>query len=146
VLESHMFLMEKRDGEVKRRTVAGGNKQRDFISEEEASLPTVATESVLLTCIMEAEENRDVAVIDIPNAFIQTRIEDENDMVFIKIRGVLADMLVDIAPDVCKSQVSVDKKGNKAIACSMPEHDMRCNGSKSAMLSQVLQEPRGCWF
>jgi hypothetical protein len=27
VLESHMFLKEKRDGKVKGRTVAGGNKQ-----------------------------------------------------------------------------------------------------------------------
>jgi hypothetical protein len=29
VLESHMFLKEKRDGKIKGRTVAGGNKQRD---------------------------------------------------------------------------------------------------------------------
>jgi hypothetical protein len=115
VLESHMFLKEKRDGKLKERTVAGGNKQRDFISKEEASSPTVATESVLLTCIVDAEEGRDVAVIDIPNAFIQTRIEDEKDMVFIKIRGVLVDMLVDITPDAHKSCVSADKKGTKQL-------------------------------
>ena len=84
-----MFLKQKRTGVIKGRTVAGGNKQRDFISKEEASSPTVATESVLLTCIIDAEEGRDVSVIDIPNAFIQTRIEDKKDMVFIKIRGVL---------------------------------------------------------
>ena len=29
VLESHMFLKKKRDYEIKVRTVAGGNKQRD---------------------------------------------------------------------------------------------------------------------
>ncbi len=79
VLESHMFLKEKRDGKLKGRTVAGGNKQRDFISKEEASSPTVATESVLLTCILDAEDGRDVAVIDIPNAVIQTRLEDEKE-------------------------------------------------------------------
>jgi hypothetical protein len=44
VLESHMFLKEKRDGKIKGRTVAGGNKQRDYISKEDASSPTVATE------------------------------------------------------------------------------------------------------
>jgi hypothetical protein len=115
VLESHMFLKQKRDGKIKGRTVAGGNKQRDYISKEEASSPTVATESVLLTCIVDAEEHRDVAVIDIPNAFIQTRIENEKDMVFIKIRGVLVDMLVDIAPDVYKLYVSTDKKGTKQL-------------------------------
>ena len=53
ILESHMFPKQKRDGTIKGRT---GNKQRDFISKEDASSPTVATESVLLTCIIDAEE------------------------------------------------------------------------------------------
>ena len=115
VLESHMFLKEKRDGKIKGRTVAGGNKQRDYISKEDASSPTVATESVLLSCIIDAEEERDVAVIDIPNAFIQTRVEDEKDMAFIKIRGILVDILVAIAPDVYKPYVTRDKKGVKQL-------------------------------
>jgi hypothetical protein len=38
ILESHMFLKEKQDGKIKGRTpVVGGNKQRDFISKEDAS-------------------------------------------------------------------------------------------------------------
>jgi hypothetical protein len=116
VLESHMFLKEKRETKkIKGRTVAGGNKQRDYISKEDASSPTVATEAVLLSCIIDAEEGRDVAVIDIPNAFIQTRVEDENDMAFIKIRGVLVDILVEIAPDVYHPYVTKDKKGVKQL-------------------------------
>jgi hypothetical protein len=94
VLESHMFLKQKWDGKIKGRTVAGGNKQREYISKEDASSPTFATESVVLACIIEAEEERDVAVVDIPNAFIQTRVENEKDMAFIKIRGILVDILV----------------------------------------------------
>ena len=31
ILESHMFLKEKKNGDIKGKTVAGGNKQRDFI-------------------------------------------------------------------------------------------------------------------
>jgi hypothetical protein len=85
ILESHIFLKEKRTGEIKGRTMAGGNKQRDYISKEDASSPTVTTESVLLTCIIDAEEGRDVAVIDIPNAFIQMRVQDEKDMAHIRI-------------------------------------------------------------
>ena len=115
VLESHMFLKEKRDLKIKGRTVAGGNKQRDYISKEDASSPTVATESVLLSCIIDAEEDRDVAVIDIPNAFVQTRIEDEKDMAIIKIRGVLVDILVKIDSDAYKSYVTTDKKGTKQL-------------------------------
>jgi hypothetical protein len=99
-LESHMFLKEKRDGKIKGRTVAGGNKQRDYISKEDVSSPTVTTESVLLSCIIDAQENRDVAVIDIPNSFIQTRVEDEKDRAIIRLRGVLVEVLENIAPDV----------------------------------------------
>ena len=72
ILESHLFLKQKRDGTVKGRTVAGGNKQRDYIGKEEASSPTVSTEAVVLTSVIEASEDRDVATIDIPNAFIKT--------------------------------------------------------------------------
>ena len=49
VLESHMFLKDKRNREIKGRAVVGGNKQHDYISKEDASSPTVATETVLLS-------------------------------------------------------------------------------------------------
>jgi hypothetical protein len=61
-----------------------GNTQRNYISKEDDSLLTVTTESVLLSCIIEAEEEWDVVVVDIPNAFVQTRVENEKDMAFIK--------------------------------------------------------------
>ena len=51
-----MFLKEKRDRTIKGRMIAGRNKQRDFTSKEEASSLAVATEAVLLTCIIDAEE------------------------------------------------------------------------------------------
>jgi hypothetical protein len=85
VLESHMFLKQKRDGKIKERTVAGGNNQQDYISKEDASSPTVATESVLLSCIIDAEEEWDVTVVDIPNTIVQTRVQNKKDMAFIKI-------------------------------------------------------------
>ena len=74
ILEYHMLLKEKKNGDIKERTVARGNKQGDFISNEDSSSPTVSTEAVLLSCIIDAEEERGVAVIDIPNVFIQTRV------------------------------------------------------------------------
>jgi hypothetical protein len=110
-----MFLKQKRDGNIKGRNVAGGNKQRDYISKEDASLPTVATESVLLSCIIYTGEERDVAVENIPNAFVQTSVENKNDMAFINIRGILVDILVEIAPDVYKFYVSKNKKGSKQL-------------------------------
>ena len=80
-----MFLKENKNGYIKGRTVAGGNRQRDFISKEDSSSPTVYMEAVLLNCIIDDEEDRDVAVIDIPNAFIQTIVENEKDMVYIRV-------------------------------------------------------------
>jgi hypothetical protein len=40
---------------------------------------------VLLTTVVDAKENRDVAIIDVPNAFIQTVIEDDEDKVVMRI-------------------------------------------------------------
>ena len=77
ILESHMFIVKKRKGEYKARLVASGSKQRDYLTKEEASSPTVLTESVLLTAIIDAKEKRNVAIIDIPNAFIQTVVKDK---------------------------------------------------------------------
>jgi hypothetical protein len=89
--------------------------RRDYISKEYSSSPTVAMESVLLSCIIDAEEEWDVAVVDIPNAFVQTRVKNEKDMAFIKIQGILVDILVEIAPDVYKSYVSKYTKGSKQL-------------------------------
>jgi hypothetical protein len=115
VLESHMFLKLKQDVKIKGGTFAGGNRLRDYISKEDASSPTVATESVLLSCIIDAEEHRDAAVVDIPNGCVQTWVENEKDMAFIKIRGILVDILVEIASEAYKSYVSQDKKVNKQL-------------------------------
>jgi hypothetical protein len=52
--------------------LAQRNKQRDYISKEDASLIINATEAILLSCIIDAEEERDVTIINIPNAFIET--------------------------------------------------------------------------
>ena len=72
IMESHMFLKEKRDGTIKGITMSVGNNQRDFISKEYSSSPTVATKYLLLSCIIDAEEERYVSVIYDPNALIHT--------------------------------------------------------------------------
>jgi carboxyl-terminal processing protease len=48
-VESFIFLKEKKDGTLKARAVLGGNVQRDYITKDEASLPTAYTEAVILT-------------------------------------------------------------------------------------------------
>jgi len=73
LLESHIFVEEKRDGTIKARKVIGGNKQRDYITKQDVSSPTVTAEAVMLTCVIDAQENRDVAVVDIEEPLIPTK-------------------------------------------------------------------------
>ncbi len=115
VLESHIFVERKQDGSLKEWQVAGGNKQQGYVTKEDASSPTVSSEAVMLMCVIDAIEKRDVAVVDIPNAFIQTVVEDEKDRAFICIHGLLVYILGSIAPDVYEPYVMVGKKGEKQL-------------------------------
>ncbi len=54
----------------------------------------------MLTCVIDALDDEGIAVIDIPNVFVQTVIKGEEHRVFVCIRGPLVDILVSIAPDV----------------------------------------------
>ena len=115
ILESHMFVVKKKDGTVKAREVAGGNKQQDFVSKEDASSPTAATESVSLSCAVDVKENREMAVLDIPNAFIQTVVKRDKDKAIVRIRGFVADMLVEIAPEEYLQYIVKYKRGNSKL-------------------------------
>jgi hypothetical protein len=97
--------------------VIGGNKQHDYVTKEDVSSPTVTAEAVMLTCVIDAQEDRDVAVIDILNAFVQTVMskEDAEHHVTVHIRGPLVDVLVVIAPDVYGPYVSTTKTGQKVL-------------------------------
>ena len=95
-MESLIFLSEKRDGTIKSRYCANGSTQRSYIPKEQAASPTAGTDSVLITSVIEAKQGRDVMTLDIPNAFPQASIPDENEKVTMKIRGRLIDMLLEI--------------------------------------------------
>ena len=110
-MESLMFLTEKRDGRVKARTCADGRKQRDWMSKEEAASPTVALESVMISCTIDAKEKRDVAIVDIPNAFIQTaneKLKEHHKRDIMKLRGVLVEMMVRMYPEIYEPYVSYE--------------------------------------
>ena len=70
---------------------------------------------MILSCIIDTEEKRDLAVIYIPNAFIQTRFEDENEIVVIKIIGAQVDLLLELDTEFYGTSVTTDKKGEKVI-------------------------------
>ena len=51
-----MFLKQKRCGRIKGRGCADGRKQRVWTNKEDATSPTVSTEAVLLTSVIDAKE------------------------------------------------------------------------------------------
>jgi hypothetical protein len=98
-----MFLTEKRDKSVKGRMVYNGKPTREWLSSEDAASPTAALESIMITGVIEAKEQRDAMTCDIPNAFIQALLPKKDpgeDRVVLKITGVLVDMLADINPEL----------------------------------------------
>ena len=50
-------------------------------------------------------------IIDIPNAFVTTRIENKKDIVIVRLRVKLAEMMVATTPEIYKKYVSVNRKG-----------------------------------
>jgi hypothetical protein len=117
ILESHIFVEQKRDGLIKAQKVISGNKQYDYITKEDVSSPTVTAEAVMLTCVIDAQEDRDIAVVDIPNVFVQTVVDegDADHHVIVHIRGPLVDILVSIVPDVNGPYISMNKSGQKVL-------------------------------
>ena len=68
-----MFLKLKSDEvTIKGRGCADGRKQQDWISKEDTSSPTMSTEGLMLLCMIDAIEGREVATADIPGAFLHT--------------------------------------------------------------------------
>ena len=71
-----MFLKKKRNGRIKGRGCADGRKQRLHTNKEYASLPTVAIEAVMLSCVIDANERLNTATVDISGAFMQVDIDE----------------------------------------------------------------------
>jgi hypothetical protein len=90
-----MFLKRKRTGQVKGRGCADGRKQRAYTPKEEATSPTIATESVFLCAVRDALEGRSVGIVDVPGAFMQVDL-DGDVPIHVRFTGVMVDRLLEI--------------------------------------------------
>ena len=100
-----MFLKKKRSGRIKGRGCADGRKQRIHTKKEDASSPTVAIEAVMLSCVIDAEERRHVAFLDIPGAFMQV---DMDEVVHMRLEGKMTELLVRIDPTKYQKYVVIE--------------------------------------
>ena len=86
------------------------------MNREDVSSPTVTTEATLLTAVIEAQEGRDVVTCDIPNAFIQTNMEEvdkDGNRTIMIIRGALVDILCEIDPSY--RDYVVEERGHRVL-------------------------------
>ena len=95
-LEYLMKLKQKKDGSIKGRGCADGSKQHPL--SDDTSSPTVSTKALFISCVIDAHEGRDIATVDIPGAFLQAHLK-ENEEIFMVLRGKMAELLCAIDPE-----------------------------------------------
>jgi hypothetical protein len=127
-LNTLTFIKRKRCGRVKARTCADGRPQRSLFQKWESSSPTVRTESVLTTSIIDAYKRRVVGVYDIPGAFLHA---EQTDLTYIQMAGEAADFLIEVSPETYKNHV-VTEKGRNVLYLALKKALYGC--VKSALL------------
>ncbi len=70
------------------------------------------TESIFITGAIAASKRRKVRYYKVPSAFVNTDVDKDLLMV---LKGELAEMMIQIAPQVYRKYVTVDKKGTKLL-------------------------------
>ena len=68
---------------------------------KDVSSLTISTAATLLTAIIEAEEGQGIMMLDIPNTFLQTKLEQQDkdgNRMIMKIHGVVVDILIEMDP------------------------------------------------
>ena len=94
-LRSITVIKAKRCGRTKGRTVADGRPQRSYVPREDSSSPTVGTESLFLSLVIDAYEGRHIVTADIAGAFLHATIDD---FVLVRIEGPMVLYLVRANP------------------------------------------------
>ena len=78
------------------------------MNKDSVSLPTVATKSLLLTCLINAMEHWDVSTVDIPGAFMQSNMEGLNgETTHMKLEGKTVDILNKIDSSRYKKNITM---------------------------------------
>jgi len=67
----------------------------EYTTKEDVSSPTVSLEAMMISCAIDLKENRYVAVMDIPGAFLYA---DMDDMVHMLLKGTIAESIVRLEP------------------------------------------------
>ena len=116
-MESLVFLVWKRYGNIKSGTVVNGSTQRSYIDREDEASPTAASDYIIITGVIEAKQGRDVMINDVPNDFVKRPVpQDEGDEIIImEIQVSMVDIICEISPGIYKPCVRFDKRSGEKI-------------------------------
>jgi hypothetical protein len=95
--------------------VDGRGQQGDW-SKQDTTSPTVSTKLVFITAVMDAHEGQDVACVGIPGAFLHADLDEDIIMI---LKGQLAKLIVQVAPNLYREYISVDRKGKAILYVKM---------------------------
>ena len=89
------LITEKRSGLLKGRTCVDGRPQRPFYDKLATSSPTIATDALILSIMIDAYEGRDVATADVQGAYLNAFMRD---FVIMKFTGASVRLLCELNP------------------------------------------------
>jgi hypothetical protein len=115
-LASLIFITQKRCGRIKSRACVNGSTQRTYIPKENTASPTVMNDSVMITSAIDAHEERVIKTMDIPGAFLHADLDEE---VIMLLRGQLADLMVQVDPELYGPYLTKTKKGESILYVKM---------------------------
>jgi hypothetical protein len=78
---------------LKGRTCADGSTQRDKYTKEQTASPTVSTDALMLSLIIDMYERRDVATADVVGAYLNA---DMDDFTLLKLQGDIVDVMCEV--------------------------------------------------
>jgi hypothetical protein len=99
-MENLISLNEKRDVTVKARMCVTEVRKEPILPKKVCHAQTGTLEAIITTGVIDAKQRRDVMMLHIPNAFVQTRIPLNGDKIIMKICRTLVDILLELCPGV----------------------------------------------
>ena len=113
-----MYLKEKIVGNLKGWGCADRRPQRLYTMKAEASSPTTSLAELIITCVLDAYEGRDIVTVDIPGASLQTRLPANEKEVHVVLDGWIAKLLAKISPETYQKYAH-RKQGQTYIYCKL---------------------------
>ena len=74
----------------------------------------MSNKATIVTGVLEAKQQSNIIKADIPNAFVQTDIDQSGEKIIIKMRGELEDILVEVSPEIYSHYV-VDENSHNVL-------------------------------